>query len=342
MDGFKTGVNLGGWLSQYPAYDARHFEGFISADDIARIAGWGMDHVRLPIDYRILEDDDAPFAYKESGFSYIDRCMAWCGANGLDMVLDLHRAPGYSFDAATGSNALFEDSALQDRLVRLWKALIGRYAGRSGPRLVFELLNEIVLPTSAPWNALSHRIHRAIRAKDADSWIMVGGNDWNSVGSLDEIEPFDDRRMIHTFHFYEPMPFTHQKAYWADEFKDYDTEVAYPGTAAGLKEFLERHPPYAKRLGAYVGKELDRGFMEDALRPAAEFMRRTGKPLYCGECGVIDGAPRAGRLNWYRDFIGLMREYDIGFAFWSYKRMDFGLVGADGEVIDGELVKLFA
>ena len=46
-------VNLGGWLSQYPAYDPQHFESFITADDIKRMADWGMDHVRLPVDYPI-------------------------------------------------------------------------------------------------------------------------------------------------------------------------------------------------------------------------------------------------------------------------------------------------
>lgn len=65
--GFQVGVNLGGWLSQYPAYDHEHFNTFITGQDIHQITGWGADHIRLPIDYRILEDDDAPFKYKHSG-----------------------------------------------------------------------------------------------------------------------------------------------------------------------------------------------------------------------------------------------------------------------------------
>ena len=56
----KIGINLGGWISQYPAYDHRHFKAFITANDIKRIAGWGMDHVRLPVDYPLLEDDARP------------------------------------------------------------------------------------------------------------------------------------------------------------------------------------------------------------------------------------------------------------------------------------------
>ncbi len=342
MNGFKSGINLGGWLSQYKRYDRDHFEGFIKEADIARIAGWGMDHVRLPIDYEILEDDAKPFAYKESGFSYIDRCLEWADSRGLGVVLDLHRAPGYSFDAVHGSNVLFEDPALQRRLIALWEELIRRYAGKRGPRIVFELLNEIVLPSSAPWNSLFRDLRAAIRKVSGDAWIMIGGNEWNSAGTLKELEVVDDPRLIYTFHFYEPMPFTHQKAYWAEEFSGYGADVDFPGTAPGLAEYLEAHPSHRGRLGAYVGEKLDAAFMASRLIPADEFMKARGKPLYCGECGVIDGAPREGRLNWYRDFIRLMRERDIGYAFWSYKGMDFGLVDGNGEPVDEELVRLFA
>ena len=62
----QSGVNLGGWISQYRNYDHTHFQTFIKREDIAQIASWGMDHVRLPVDYPVLEDDTAPFDYKES------------------------------------------------------------------------------------------------------------------------------------------------------------------------------------------------------------------------------------------------------------------------------------
>ena len=57
LDGFKKGVNLGGWLSQGPL-DKEHLDTFITEKDIARIASWGLDHVRLPIDYDNFENED--------------------------------------------------------------------------------------------------------------------------------------------------------------------------------------------------------------------------------------------------------------------------------------------
>ena len=74
----KTGVNLGGWLSQFREYDPQHFKTFITADDIQRVTNWGFDHVRLPIDYPMLEDDARPGVYKEDGFSLMATQLIFC------------------------------------------------------------------------------------------------------------------------------------------------------------------------------------------------------------------------------------------------------------------------
>ena len=34
-----------------------HFQSFITRADLRQIARWGMDHVRLPVDYPVVEDD---------------------------------------------------------------------------------------------------------------------------------------------------------------------------------------------------------------------------------------------------------------------------------------------
>ncbi len=40
MKTFITGVNLGGWISQYAKLDTVHFDTFIQEADIAQIASW--------------------------------------------------------------------------------------------------------------------------------------------------------------------------------------------------------------------------------------------------------------------------------------------------------------
>ena len=51
------GVNLGGWISQFDKYDIKHFNEFITKKDIEYIASLNFDHVRVPVDYNVLEDD---------------------------------------------------------------------------------------------------------------------------------------------------------------------------------------------------------------------------------------------------------------------------------------------
>ena len=53
FDGYLRGVNLGGWLSQCVAYTEEHFNGFITEEDIKTIASFGLDHIRVPVDYDV-------------------------------------------------------------------------------------------------------------------------------------------------------------------------------------------------------------------------------------------------------------------------------------------------
>ena len=86
FEGFMKGVDLGGWLSQCGNnYNETHYSTFITEKDIETIAGWGADHVRLPIDYNILETEEGEFL--ESGFAHVDDCICWCKKHGLKVVL---------------------------------------------------------------------------------------------------------------------------------------------------------------------------------------------------------------------------------------------------------------
>lgn len=330
---YRAGVNLGGWLSQYPGYDHDHFESFIEEADIARIASWGIDHVRLPIDHPVIDGTGDG----DRGVGYVDDCIRWCESHDLGVILDLHRAPGYSFDAVD-ENRLFDEPELQDRFVDLWRELAKRYES-AGDEVAFELLNEIVESTSERWNDLAHRTVSAIREVDEDRYVIIGGNDYNSIDELDSIDRIEgDDRIVYTFHFYQPHLFTHQHAGWTDGPKEYGRDVEYPGEFPDLEEFLGAHPEYGSKYREFVGEAIDREWIETAMKPAIEFRERTGEDVYCGEYGVIDEAPEESRLRWHEDVVAVFREHGIGRACWSYKEMNFGLVDGNGEIGDEDLV----
>jgi endoglucanase len=340
---YDCGVNLGGWISQYKYFDEHHFESFITESDIEQIAGWGMDHVRLPVDYPVLESDEQPFVYREQGLKYIDQCLEWCWERNLGLVLDLHKAPGYSFtdtlEAGDATrNTLFSGGKGQDRFIELWEMLAQRYLHlREG--LAFELLNEVVLTDSKPWNELILKTLAAIRAIDPDRAVVIGGNHYNAAAELQNLVLVDDPNVIYTFHFYEPMMFTHQKAGWVAPAVRYNQELEYPGQLIGLGSFLKQYPEFNPLFSGLVDAYMDRTLLKQYLKQALDFQAQTGKKLYCGEFGVIESAPMESQIRWLRDFTGLLRENHIGYAVWSYKQMDFGLVNHAGQVVNEKLLK---
>ena len=335
----KRGVNLGGWLSQFGEKGPEHFDTFITRADIHQIRGWGFDHVRLPVDYIVLEEDAQPGTYLQSGFDRISRCLDWCWEVGLRVILDLHKAPGYAFDAQA-QNDFETNPRQQDRFIALWAEITRRYAEQDSDFLAFELLNEVVFDDFEKWNVIVRRTVAQIRALDAERLILFGGNTYSSVDTLAELPDLADANILPKFHFYLPMMVTHQKAYWVPALLEFDREVPYPGEVDGLADFLRQNPAYAWRLRDEVDARFDKGYLRRRLAPALAFMQARQTALHCGEFGVIDRAPLAARLNWTRDMVSLLQEAGIGYAYWTYKAMDFGLVDAAGAVVSRDLIAI--
>lgn len=336
--GFTAGVNLGGWISQFSSLSKEHFDTFIVEDDIKQIASWGMDHVRLPIDYMVIEDDKEPFVYKEEGFAYVDQCIKWCEKHNLNIILDLHRAAGYSFNSLS-ENQLFEDETLQKRFVSLWQAFAKRYKEYGGG-LVFELLNEIVEPNSDRWNKLSKKAVEGIREIDKDRLIIIGGNHYNSVNTLHELQVIDDENLVYTFHFYEPHILTHQKASWEPLLKDLEFKVPYPAGPDLYEKYQSKSENFRRTYT--LDKTVDKDYLRKYLQPALDFAKERDVAIYCGEFGVIDHADMESNINWHNDLIDLLIEHNIGRAVWTYKLMSFPMVDKNSKVRNEELIKVIS
>ena len=335
LEKYRSGINLGGWISQ-SSYAKEHIAGFVKKEDVQKIASWGLDHIRLPFDYPVLEADDNPFVYLEEGFGVIDRLLDWCKESALNLVLDLHKAPGYAFGNKTEDNVLFTDETAQKRFVSLWQEIARRYRAE-GDNLVFELMNEIVDAHGDTWNGIARKAIEGIRGIDPNRHILLGGPYYNSAAGLDTLEIWDDERVLYNFHFYEPFLFTHQRAYWT-HLRDSGVSQPYPGKIEGVDKLMALNKPeHYKALNADT--VFDWAFLENALSPAVAFAKRTGRELYCGEYGAIGLADLGSRVNWLRDINDLFEENGFGRACWTYKGMDFTSIDGNGEPVSQEFIK---
>lgn len=340
LDGFMHGVNLGGWLSQC-VHTKEHYDSFITEADIERIAAWGLDHVRVPVDYELVETEDGTPI--EAGYQYIETCIAWCKKYGLNMILDLHKTAGYVFDDQEASKGFFDNQELLERFTNLWITMAKRFV-KDKDILIFELLNEIVDPdVSEQWNRLISKTVDAIRAIDSDVRIMYGGVCFNSVTNVKRLEQPKDENIIFTFHCYEPIIFTHQGASWT-EGMPLDYRTAYP---ALMKSYVAETKKYLNQMMADNYGEIENpdqecgvDFFLALFKEAANTAEGYQVPLYCGEYGVIDRAEPESTLRWYQDIHNAFEHYGIGRAAWSYKKMDFGLLDEHYEDVRDAIVKL--
>ena len=313
INGFYKGINFGGWLSQCN-YEKEHLDTFIIENDFKTIASWGADHVRVPFDYNILENSDGSFS--EEGFSYLDKAVEYSKKYNLNIILDLHKTAGFSFDYyAENESGFFDSEEYQERFYRLWEEVARRYGSMSS-FVAFELLNEVTDASFIDaWNRIANECIRRIRKIAKDTLILVGSYHNNSADTVQFLDAPYDNNVIYNMHCYEPLKFTHQGAYW---------------TTAIIPE--ERIPFEGSETSAEYFEKL----FSTAIAKAEEF--NTG--LYCGEYGCIDVVSPEDTVKWYRTINSVFEKHGIGRAAWNYKAMDFGLSDARLDNVRSELLKL--
>ncbi len=335
--GFQKGINLGGWISQCD-HTKDTYDNFIKEEDIKRISSWGLDHIRVPVDYDLVEDEQGN--YIEEGFGYIQSAIDWAKKYGLNMILDLHKTFGFSFDFGENESGFFENEEYQERFYKLWEEFTRRFAG-NGDMLAFELLNEVTdKELCDKWNEISTKCIKRIRAIAPTIKILVGGYYNNSIEALKDLAMPYDENIVYNFHCYEPLIFTHQGAYWAPGM-DVNFRMPLKSTYKEMDEFTKKH--LAQISVGFDGFDpdayLDIAYFDKYFAEAVRIAEERDVALYCGEYGVINLATPEDTLEWYKIINSAFEKYHIGRAAWNYKEKDFGFVDEHMKDVLEEIVK---
>ncbi len=179
-----------------------------------------------------------------------------------------------------------------ERFLAIWQQLAERY--REIPdTLYFELLNEPHgLLDANQWNELLAKAIEQIRVSNPERWIIVGGVDFNHIRSLDSLLLPEEERIIATFHFYEPFPFTHQGASWV----------------AGADQWSGDE---------WTRTEEEKQAIVAMLDEAMEWSQRHGIALLMGEFGAITKADDSSRHRWTAFAVEQAQRRGIGWIYWD-------------------------
>jgi hypothetical protein len=270
------------------------------------LAALAFNSVRIPTDYRFWTKDFDYLHPDESIFEYLDRYLQACRSRGIQMSLNLHRAPGYCINRNNlERHNLWLDPIAQDAFVFLWEAFAHRYKGVPNDALSFDLVNE---PPDIGQSGLTRQNHAAlirrtvaaIRAIDSTREIVIDGL---SGGNL-AMPELADLGVIHSGRGYQPMPISHHHATWWPEC-DQSPAPIYPGLQ-------------------WKGKTWNRDTLREYYRPWHD-VENTGVQIHIGECGCFNQTPNEIALHWLTDLFGLFKEFKWGFSLWEFKGA-FGIV----------------
>jgi endoglucanase len=228
----------------------------------------------------------------------------------MHLIIDNH-----TFDPSVSTSA-----NVGPILIKEWKQLAEHYKNRSR-YIYYEILNEPHGITNQLWGKIQGDVIDTIRTIDTTHTIVVGGADWNSYNDLTGLPHYSDNNLLYTFHFYDPMVFTHQGASWTSPSMVPLSGVPFPYDASQMPAT----PPSLK--GTWVENSLKNyktdgtvAHIKQLLDIAIQFKNQRKVPVFCGEFGVyMQNSSNKDRVYWYEQVRKYLEENGIPWTIWDYQ-----------------------
>ncbi len=220
-EGYMFGLNREGYTAASDMYEnvadligesdaeewiQRFRDNYVTEDDIIQMKEWGADHVRIPFHYNLFYDIENE-EFIEEGFERMDELLVWCKRNLVDVILDMHAAPGAQSEGdisdSDGEARLWTESETYWPItIKIWEKIAERYKDET-IIIGYDLLNEPVTPEPYGNVDLANfysQLIPAVRAIDKNHILFIEGNYYATTFDL-LTPPFDDN-MVYAFHKY--------------------------------------------------------------------------------------------------------------------------------------------
>ena len=329
----QRGTNVSHWLSQSEERgEARAMH--IQEDDFARLDSLGFDFVRLPIDEVQFWDEQGNKL--PEAWDLMINAINWAEKHHLRTIVDLHIIRSHYFNAVNEGNAdantLFTSEKSQQDLINMWYQLSDVLKGYSNDSVAYEFMNEPVADDHEQWNQLIAKVHKALREREPQRTLVVGSNMWQGYETMKYLKvPENDKNIILSFHYYNPMILTHYGAWWTPIGK-YTGKVNYPGILVSKEDYEAAPDSLKKELDSYLTQEWNIDKIRADFKDAIEVAKKYNLQLFCGEWGVYEPVDRELAYKWTKDMLTVFKEnniawttwcYDADFGFWDQKKHDF-------------------
>lgn len=288
---FSSCVNLSNALE---APIEGHWGYTIRAEDIKRIAEAGFDAIRVPIRWSAHTEASPPHLIDPALFKRVDEVVAQGLSAGLKVIINVHHFEAFSS----------EPSRHAPQLAAMWEQISKHYTSAPDD-VIFELINEPNDQATAQFmNRINQLLVTVIRETNPKRWIIFGGAQWGSLGGLLESLPPKARRVIASFHYYDPFSFTHQGA-----------------------TFVEPMQPAGKPWGTNA----EHRSIANDMKRAAAYGETHGVPVLLGEFGVHITTKLEDRAHWLGHVRAGAEENGIGWCHWGWAA-EFRMFDAENDV----------
>jgi endoglucanase len=252
--------------------------------DFTNIRRQGFQTVRIPVKFSAHSKNVAPYTIDPVFLARVRYVVDKAVASDLNVIVDLH-----NFDEIMDAPA-----ANLDWFVAMWRQ-VGATLADEPANVSFDLLNE---PTGRLNNlknlsSIMDPAIAAIRVTNPRRILLISSQQSGAISTLANMQLPNDPYIVPTFHYYAPMAFTHQGAYW--------TTVQYP-------------------VGRSFGSDDDIAELNANVQRVKAYMDQTGRVPLLGEFGAISttGVPTSERIKYYGMVSAAFASIGIQNCAWSY------------------------
>lgn len=319
LDALSRGFNADGWINGAKSMPP-------SLELLRRLRKAGMSHVRLPVPAEQIMPLFASQEQRDQTLWRLNRALEQLTSLGYSVSVDLH--PGERFNRLHQEDA---NASLRE-MERAWSVLAEVVRSYPSDRVFAELLNEPNVKADR-WQAELEALATFVRRLLPKTTLIAGPANWQRADSLPEFRPLQDKNVVYAIHFYDPMVFTHQGHWEAQEPLHWIKGLPYPIGAQDprvqvLRRELEDEGATAALDMLDRALDLGRGKpgIERWLDPAVAWQQKFSRPIIINEFGVLKAsAPRESRLRWLALVTSYAREHCWGWTHWELAQ-GFGLL----------------